>query len=169
MWDPSSVCDLYHSSKQRRILNPLSGARDQTRVFINICQVCYCCATMGTPLIFSVLHLRSHCLLQGHKDLHSVFVLGVLQIYLSYLDLWFIFELIFVDGIRKTSNFICLHVLIQLSWHSFWKDCLFPLCMVLKSLKKLFDNVCEVYFWALHSLLLVSLSILRPIPLAWLL
>ena len=30
MWDPSRVCDLHHSSSQRRILNPLSKARDGT-------------------------------------------------------------------------------------------------------------------------------------------
>ena len=27
-WDPSRVCDLYHSSQQRRIPDPLSKARD---------------------------------------------------------------------------------------------------------------------------------------------
>ena len=30
MWDLSHVCDLYHSSQQRQILNPLSEARDRT-------------------------------------------------------------------------------------------------------------------------------------------
>uniref|UniRef100_A0A8C3VX33 T-cell surface glycoprotein CD3 epsilon chain n=1 Tax=Catagonus wagneri TaxID=51154 RepID=A0A8C3VX33_9CETA len=30
MWDPSRVCNLHHSSRQRWILNPLSKARDQT-------------------------------------------------------------------------------------------------------------------------------------------
>ena len=29
--DLSHVCDLHHSSQQRRILNPLSEARDRTR------------------------------------------------------------------------------------------------------------------------------------------
>ena len=29
-WDPSYVCNLRHSSWQRRIFNPLSKARDQT-------------------------------------------------------------------------------------------------------------------------------------------
>ena len=28
--DPSHICNLYHSSQQRRIPNPLSKARDQT-------------------------------------------------------------------------------------------------------------------------------------------
>ena len=31
--DLSHICDLHHSSWQRRILNPLSEARDQTRIF----------------------------------------------------------------------------------------------------------------------------------------
>ena len=30
--DPSHICDLLHSSWQRRILNPLSEARDQTYI-----------------------------------------------------------------------------------------------------------------------------------------
>ena len=32
MWDPSCICDLQHSSRQRRILNPRSEARDQTHI-----------------------------------------------------------------------------------------------------------------------------------------
>ena len=34
MPDPSCVCDIHHSSRQRRILNPL--ARDGTRILMNI-------------------------------------------------------------------------------------------------------------------------------------
>ena len=34
MQDLSCVCDLHHSSQQRRILNPLSEARDRTHNFI---------------------------------------------------------------------------------------------------------------------------------------
>ena len=30
MWDPSHVCTLHHSLRQREILNPLSEARDRT-------------------------------------------------------------------------------------------------------------------------------------------
>ena len=29
--DPSHVCDLHHSSRQRQIVNPLSKGRDRTR------------------------------------------------------------------------------------------------------------------------------------------
>ena len=31
-WDSSCICDLRHSSQQRRILNPQSRARDRTRI-----------------------------------------------------------------------------------------------------------------------------------------
>ena len=41
MPDPSCICNLHHRSRQCRILNPLSGTRDQTRVLMDISQVCY--------------------------------------------------------------------------------------------------------------------------------
>ena len=33
--DPSHICDLYHSSQQRLILNPLSEARDRTHILMD--------------------------------------------------------------------------------------------------------------------------------------
>ena len=39
MLDPNHVCNLHHSSQQRQILNPLSEARDQTRVLKDTSQV----------------------------------------------------------------------------------------------------------------------------------
>ena len=33
--DPSRICDLHHSSRQHQILNPLSEARDGTRVLMD--------------------------------------------------------------------------------------------------------------------------------------
>ena len=41
MPDPSGIWDLYCSPWQRRILNPLGKARDQTHVLMDISQVCY--------------------------------------------------------------------------------------------------------------------------------
>ena len=35
MPDPSCICNLYHSSRQRQILNPLSKARDQTQILMD--------------------------------------------------------------------------------------------------------------------------------------
>ena len=39
MQGPNHICDLHHSSPQRRILNPLSKARDQTHVLMDARQV----------------------------------------------------------------------------------------------------------------------------------
>ena len=40
-WDPNGIYDLYHSSRQRWILNPLSEARDPTRSLMDTSQVPY--------------------------------------------------------------------------------------------------------------------------------
>ena len=49
---PSRVCDLHHSSRHRRIVNPLSKGRDRTRVLMDTSQIHFHCATMGTPTSF---------------------------------------------------------------------------------------------------------------------
>lgn len=47
--DPSHVCNLHHSSWQYKILNPLSDARDWNLKLMVPSQICFHCATMGTP------------------------------------------------------------------------------------------------------------------------
>ena len=47
--DPSHVCYLHHSSRQCRILNPLSEARDRTHNLIASSRIHFHCATMGMP------------------------------------------------------------------------------------------------------------------------
>jgi len=47
--DLSCVCDLHHTSPQRRIFNPLSEARDWTRNLMDASQFRFCWATRGTP------------------------------------------------------------------------------------------------------------------------
>ena len=47
-WDPSIICDLYHSSRQHWILNSLSRARDLTCILVDTSRICFCCATRGT-------------------------------------------------------------------------------------------------------------------------
>ena len=39
--DPNLICDLYHSSRQCRILNPLSEARDQIHILMDTSRVDY--------------------------------------------------------------------------------------------------------------------------------
>ena len=48
-WDPSHVCDLYHSSQQCWILNPISKARYQTHILMETSCVHLHCTTIGTP------------------------------------------------------------------------------------------------------------------------
>ena len=49
MQDQSHVYDLHHSSRQRRIPNPLSKARDRTHNLMVPRQIHFCCAMTGTP------------------------------------------------------------------------------------------------------------------------
>ena len=48
-WDPSHVCDLHHSSRQRQILNLLSKARNWNFILLDTSQICFCWAMTGTP------------------------------------------------------------------------------------------------------------------------
>ena len=47
-WDRSCLWDIYHSSQQRQILNPLSEARDRTCIPMDTSWICYHWATTGT-------------------------------------------------------------------------------------------------------------------------
>ena len=49
--NPSCVCDLYHSSRQHQILNPLSEARDQTHNLMDPSRIRFRSTTMGTPAV----------------------------------------------------------------------------------------------------------------------
>ena len=45
--DPSCVCKLHHSSRQRWIPDPLSEARDQTHILNDTSWFHFCCTIMG--------------------------------------------------------------------------------------------------------------------------
>ena len=51
MPDPSRVCGLHHSLWQRRILNPLSEARNQTCLLMDTGQIPFGCATTKTSTL----------------------------------------------------------------------------------------------------------------------
>jgi len=59
MWDPSHVCDLYHSSWPCWIFNPLSQARNWTCVLLDASQIHFHWAIMGIPIPFSYFIKRS--------------------------------------------------------------------------------------------------------------
>ena len=52
MRDQSHVCNLYHSSQQHRIPDPLSKARDRTHMLMDTGWIHFRCATWETPQDF---------------------------------------------------------------------------------------------------------------------
>ena len=61
--DLSCICDLHHCSQQHQILNPLSKARDRTRIFMDTGWVHYCWAPTRTP--GKCLFISTRCLLRS--------------------------------------------------------------------------------------------------------
>ena len=47
--DPSCLCDLHHSSRQRWIPDPPSEARDRICILMDTRRIHFRCATVGTP------------------------------------------------------------------------------------------------------------------------
>ena len=69
--DQSRNCDLHHSSRQCRILSPLSEARDGTCVLIDASQTHFHRATMGTPRpLYLDQYSRSLCCLILLLEIH---------------------------------------------------------------------------------------------------
>ena len=46
--DPIHVCELHHRSQQCQIPCPLSKARDQTHLLMDMSLIHFCCTTTGT-------------------------------------------------------------------------------------------------------------------------
>ena len=60
--DPSCICDLHHSLWQRRILNPLSEARNQAGVLLDTSQVLNPLSHVGSSpqsVRWAILHTES--------------------------------------------------------------------------------------------------------------
>ena len=49
------IFDLHQSSRQCKICNPLSKARDQTCILMDAIQICFRWATVGIPLFFKII------------------------------------------------------------------------------------------------------------------
>uniref|UniRef100_A0A4X1V729 Uncharacterized protein n=1 Tax=Sus scrofa TaxID=9823 RepID=A0A4X1V729_PIG len=144
MPDPSRFCDLHHSSWQRRILNPLSEARDRTHNLMVPSQICFRCTTMGTLSL-----IRSHLFI----FIFAAITLGggSEKMLLSFMSesVWPVFssksfmvsglisrslihlEFIFVYGVRECSNFILFHVAIWFPQHHLLNKLSFLHCIFL--------------------------------------
>ena len=75
------------------------------------------------------------------------------------------FEFIFVYGIRKCSNFILLHVVVQFFQHHLLKRLSFSPLYIFASFVK--DKVLPcawVYLWAFYLVLLIYISVFVPVP-----
>ena len=55
--DPSHICDLHHSLRQSKILNPLSEARGQTHILMGTSQVCDILSCKGNSCSYYSYHL----------------------------------------------------------------------------------------------------------------
>ena len=72
---PSCIWDLYHSSWQCWMLNPLSGARDRTLILMDIRFVAHW-ATMGTTQMFLIFYsTESNILIRSHISTPSTYTI----------------------------------------------------------------------------------------------
>ena len=76
------------------------------------------------------------------------------------------FEFIFVYGVRKCSNFILLHVAVQLSQHHLLKrlSSLPPLYILVSFVKNKATIGAWVYFWTFYLVLLIYIAVLGQVP-----
>ena len=119
-------------------------------------------------LFFFPLHWevgpRRSCFDFCHQVFCLCFPLRILVSGLTFRSLIH-FEFIFVYGIRKCSNFILLHIAVQLSKHRLLKRLSFLHCIVLPPLSKIWcPQVCEFYLWAFYLVALVYTTIFVPEP-----
>ena len=74
-------------------------------------------------------------------------------------------EFIFVNGVRKCSNFILLCVAVQFSQHHLLKRMSLFYCKILPPLSKIgYPIDAWVDFWALYLVPLVYISVFVPVP-----
>ena len=91
------------------------------------------------------------------------FPLGVLVSGLTLRSLIH-FEVIFVYGVRKCSNFILLHTAVQFSQHHLLKRLSFPHCIFLPSCQNKVLIGGWVYFWPFYLVPLVYISVFVSVP-----
>ena len=70
-------------------------------------------------------------------------------------------ELMFIYSVSWVSNFIILHMCIQLSMHHLLKKLFFSYCTVLPPLSKISWPFIKVNFWALNFIPFIYMSVFR--------
>ena len=85
--DPSHICNPYHASQQYWILNPLSKAKDWTRIFMDTSRVCYHWATTET-LKFSFKRVSSSDTMKAQGDYFQVAQEGFTEEVVSAMGKW---------------------------------------------------------------------------------
>ena len=74
------------------------------------------------------------------------------------------FEFLFVHGLRVFSSFMDFHVAVQLPSTTRWTVCLFPILHSCPLSWRIIDRRFGGYFWVLHSVPMVCVSVLVPLP-----
>ena len=122
--DPSHIFDLHHSSQQRRILNPLSEARDWTCVLMDTGQIRFCWTMMGTPnpAILILPHYSTSLALNGGggRTKRKFMVTNKMneEIQLSSEKLLHSFALFFCSP-KKWSTVLVYLLVSLMTWDSF--------------------------------------------------
>lgn len=102
--------------------------------------------------VFLVLYLRSHCLTSVQKDLHLGFFSWAFYSFTFYIKTFGSLWIDFCGWYKEEAQLHLLHVAIQMSWHVFWRLSFPTLNGPGTLVEKLFDKVCEVYFWPFYSI-----------------
>ena len=107
--DLSHVCDLYHSSRQCQILNPLSEARDWTRIIMDPSQVRWTAEPrMELPFLFWKISLRMRWLEKGGWEKHHMkqscnMLLQTKCLYLPKILMWIQIASVMILGYKGTT------------------------------------------------------------------
>ena len=86
--DPSCICDLCHSLWQCQILNPLSGARDWVRIFIDTSQFLSWWATTVPTLFFTLAFQAVQLILSLTSLLYLLFFFLFKATAVAYGNSW---------------------------------------------------------------------------------
>ena len=106
--DLSHVCDLHHSSRQHRILHPLSEARDQACNLVVPHWIRFCCATMGTLKDAGFCYMLFFCI---YWDDHVLWGFFILLMCIILIDFWMLNQLC-IPGINPPL-LCCIYVFLS--------------------------------------------------------